>query len=120
MKKYIKEYLQLSEQEYEDKIFMYYWNWCYKYGGTESKTQELLANSAVNKWWLFEFQKLEKKFFESLEHLPKTTQALQNCYRANIVHIFTIYPKALIDGINPNNQIFKQNLITNTESVYAN
>lgn len=115
----IMDYLQWSSEEYEQKMFITYFNWCHKYGKTPNIVQSLLANSRVSNWFMTEYTKLENQFIEMLNHYPKNIKNLNYHYQGFATQIFTIYPKPLIDELKVN-ESFKIKLIAHSPEIYAN
>lgn len=97
-KSIIMDALQWSSEEYEQRLFTAYWNYCQLYGQYPSINQQLLANSALNKWFLFEYKKLEDKFIKLLVAInPNDLNALEAHYKASTADISLMYPKPLLD-----------------------
>lgn len=59
----IQDYLQWSTKDYEDELILSIMKWCQRYGQYPSISQQLLANSAVNKWFMIEFQNASFNFW---------------------------------------------------------
>ena len=98
----IIDYLQITTDEYNDNLFQIYWNWCQKYADSDSKVQQLLANTQVSNWFMMEYTKLQNQFLVALPHLPLNHHSLEYFYNGFVVQIFKIYPKAMIDILKPN------------------
>lgn len=98
----IIDYLQLTSEQYDERIFQIFWSWCQRYGKTTNHSQQLLSNSAVSNWWTREYEKLENKFLEALPYLPLHKNSLEYHFYGFVGEISTIYPKALIDAISKN------------------
>ena len=118
-KNQVMDYLQWSSEEYEERVLQQYWAWCINYGQYHSIIQQLLANRAVNKWFLMEFNKLEIHFLNIVNVVPQKTEPLRNHYKACTSEIMGIYQKPLIEAIKKNIDFIKINTQTNT-IYYAN
>jgi hypothetical protein len=119
IKNQILDYLQWSNDEYEQRLFKTIWNWCQHYGKSPSLTQQLLANAVINKWFINEYQKCELQFLKIVEVVPNNTDALRNHYKSCTIQIMMIYPQTLIDEIK-NNKAFSSMFLTNIPVYYAN
>lgn len=119
MKNKIMDFLQMTSEEYDLKMWLTYLNWCDKYATSESHFQQLLANSAINAWYMIEFEKLQNRFIQMMAHIPQKTDAIRYHYNGCIIEIFTIFPKPLIDESKCADSI-KTKLIKNTPLFYAN
>lgn len=120
MKNQIIDYLQITTHEYDEQLFMRYWNWCVKYGQSEMHIQQLLCNVGVNNWWMYEFTKLEKRFCDAVHLLPKTADQLDYHYNGFVAQIIEIYPIALINGIRKSNMGIKVKLVNQYPALYVN
>jgi hypothetical protein len=116
----IMNYLQISSQEYEDRLFHTFWNWCNKYGKNTKHSQQLLANYSVSKWWILEYNKLEDKFLEALFCFPLNRDNLEYHFNGFTIQIYTIYPKALIEAVRVSIQKEEINIINKLPTYYAN
>lgn len=106
--------LQWSSDEYEQRVFSTYWNWCSKQTPYPSMVQQLLANSAINKWWDHNFANFETEFLTIAENTAKTNvQVLRQFYEATTGQIMVYFPSALIDDIKRNRD-FSNSYIPNT------
>jgi hypothetical protein len=119
-KNIIIDYLQLTTEQYNEIVFQNYWNWCLKYGKTPAHTQQLLACSTVNKWWMNEYSKLEVQFINAIGVLPLRKDILEHTFYAFTVQIFANYPKPLIDAIRNDNLKNEVETIKKYPSYYAN
>ena len=118
-KNQIIDYLQWSSDEYDDRVFTAYWNWCQHYGHYESIIQQMLAHAGINKWFISEYAKLENNFLQVVNVVPNRTKTLQAHYKACTAEIMGIYPKPLINAIKKNTDFIKSNHQTDT-IFYAN
>lgn len=108
----------ISSAEYDERIFITFWNWCKDRASSESETQELLANARVNKWFLNQYTQLENEFIQLVETFPKKLRDAKPEYYRTTTEIFNLYPKPLLDGYK-NNKDFKISLNEKIE-IYAN
>lgn len=118
-KNQVIDYLQWTTDEYEQRLFKAIWNWCIVHGQTSSVTQQLMASSKINKWFMNEYSKLEFQFILIAENVPCSTKQLEDHYKACTAQITDIWPKVLLEDIKRNND-FNSKLITNTPTIYAN
>lgn len=117
--KTITQKLNMTEAEYEDMIFNFYFRWCQDVTATERDFQAVLANSSINKWFLIELSKLEAKFQENTRRYEDSetviTRDYQVCYNDCTFQMFNIRPAALLEnakikqpkGHKPFNQLFQ-------------
>ena len=114
----IMDYLMMTSEEYDNMIYQTYFVWCHKRASTDNKLQELLANSAVNKWFLKQYLKLESNFIAMVEHFPNQVKDLNYHYKGCTVEIYNLYPLDLITNLKFNPAYsFKLNDKT---TIYAN
>ncbi len=114
------DYLQISGDEYDEKVLLTFWEWCSKRAQSASQEQELLANRAVNKWFMLEYEKRQQKFLKIFDD-PVDVRGccIEQYYDECITTIFNIYPKVLIDKLKFN-PIFINHIKLNTPLFYAN
>lgn len=98
-KNQIIDYLQISSEEYDIDVFDYYFKWCETHGKSHPHVQELMANARIDRWFMKNFEKLEQQYIDALPFIIKTGKNLKYEYQAHVGHIFTLYPKPLIDAI---------------------
>ncbi|WP_294958758.1 hypothetical protein [uncultured Flavobacterium sp.] len=116
----IIDYLQLTSEEYDERVFEIFWSWCFKYGKSSNHSQQLLANSPISNWWIKEYVKLESKFLEAVPHLPLHKNSLEYHFYGFVGEMSTIYPKALIDAISKNIQKEDSRITKQLPKYYAN
>lgn len=119
-KNIIMDYLQMSSEQYDEKLFQTYWSWCVKYGKTPIHIQQLFANTTISNWWITEYEKLLSQFTTALEFLPKKKDLLDHHFYGYVVQIYEIYPKALIEAIKNDNLKQEIVLIKNLPLYHAN
>jgi hypothetical protein len=115
----IKDYLQWSTEEYEDRLLLSIMKWCQLHGQFPSITQQLLANSEINKWFMKEYHKCELQFLKIVDVIPPKPDQLEAHYKACTAQVMAIYPKAFLDKIK-RNKVFSNLIVTHTPVYYAN
>lgn len=119
MKNTVIKYLKISPDNYDDRLFQMYFNWCQRHAVSDNNLQELLANAQLNKWFMRHYAVLEKLFIT--DHATRknplsTPERNLYDYQECVSQIFKNYPKAIIDG-------FRHKLdfpLKITEEIYAN
>jgi hypothetical protein len=114
------DYLQYTTQSYNELVFQTYWNWCSTHGQTPLHTQQLLACSAVNKWFMKEWYKIEAEFVNTLGSLPMKLDIMEHLFNSLKAQIFSTYPKALIEAIKNDNIKNEVATIKKIPNYYAN
>lgn len=90
MENTIAKLLTLSQKEYEDKILDLWLRYCCaKAHNNKTDLQRLLANTALNKWFLHEVARLEDEWWNEIGDFetvldPTTAMALYNEKTINI------------------------------------
>lgn len=99
--KAINEILGITPQEYELKVFDIWFTWCANRSIDIAELQMLLANSAINKWFIDEMRYHEKEFRERITPFINTAskQDIENCYKITSSGIYGKYPKPLTDEV---------------------
>lgn len=120
MEKQIIALLECTLEEYQQRKFQTYWNWCMHNSTSPVMTQKLLANSAVSNWFNIEHAKLEQQFLEATFLKNRHIGFRSGWYKGCIADIFTKFPKPLIDACSHINKDYLNNLVTNTPNFYAN
>jgi hypothetical protein len=90
--KIINQLLGKTSEAYETLRFQIFFNWCCHYGRTPSRTQSLLANSNVSRWFNTEYHKLELKFLAEVDPCC-TIEAIQAHYNEVTSYILHFYPR---------------------------
>lgn len=91
----IAQLLTLSQQEYEDKILDLWLKYCKSNTYSVQKTdyQKLVANAALNNWWLQELSHIEAIFLE--EYSSYSGQAdptlLAQKYDQEVLRLFRLH-----------------------------
>jgi hypothetical protein len=97
----INELLGLSEEAYENMILRYWLNYCENLSSNCIQFQKLIANRAMNKYFLTEFKKHEAFFLESLsgfqdcETITKTDY--KKAYDGFVCQVFKNWNAPLLD-----------------------
>lgn len=98
--KQIIEKLGIEKENYEYMIFCFYARWCEGVTSNTRNYQEVLANSAINRWFLIELSKLEVEFIIISNKYPNADpKDLQALYSDCTFDIFKIKPIALLNEI---------------------
>lgn len=119
-KNQVIDVLQWTSEEYEDRLFISIWKWCELYGSYPSIIQQLLANSEINRWFMYEFSKCELQFLKITEVTPNTNiKQLETLYKACTAEIQTKFNQPLISKIKRNRD-FTNLFLTNTPVYHAN
>lgn len=116
----IIDYLQLTSEEYDERVFEIFWSWCLKYGRNSNHSQQLLSNSSISQWWIKEYDKLQQNFLDAIPHLPLHKNSLEYHFYGFVSEMSTIYPKALIDAISKNIQKEDSKISKQLPKYYAN
>lgn len=101
LSKEIQKILNIPPDIYEIRLFRRYANWCATFeNGSPDDLQKLLANTAINKWFLNRYAELEQRAYNILykEHQAMPATEVQRMYEAVMVDIFTTYPKPLFEA----------------------
>ena len=97
----INKKLKMSADEYEEMIFGAYARWCETVTTNAHEFQKVLANSAVNKWFLMEYAKCEKDFEQLTDRYEEcetiTANDFKRCYAECTYRMFNIRPMALLN-----------------------
>lgn len=102
-KNQVMDTLMWSSEYYDERLFQSYWNYCHIYGNYPSKIQQLLANSALNKWFIREYAKAEALFLQIAEVTPPSkVEFLRGQYMALTAEVFSLFPKPIIEKVKIN------------------
>jgi hypothetical protein len=127
MKNQIIDLLQWSSEDYENRVFQAYWNWCKlnaKFPLSEANMpsieQQLLANASINKWFMGYYMKCEQKFLELVKIIGNSNiEQLEVHYKACTADVNRWFPKALMEGLK-NNTRFQSNYFDTVPNVILN
>jgi hypothetical protein len=100
--KTINQKLVITPEQYESIIWDLYSKWCQSVSITTREYQQVLANSAINGWFLMELSKCEKEFHtltDRYTHTSVTEVDFANCYSNCVQKLFNIRPMALLSKI---------------------
>ncbi len=109
----------MTPAEYDELVFQCFWGWCKKYATSENNVQSLLANAAVNNWFMQKYAQLEQNFIDIIEHFPKKPSDINYLYHSETVEIYAQYPKPMLDAAKVINPEF-QTIINQDFKVYGN
>lgn len=94
------EKLNLTPAEYENLVFGAYARWCESVTINAIEFQKVLANAAINKWYMMEYAKCEKEFHQLTGRYDNlTANDYQMCYNDCTYKMFNIRPTALLESI---------------------
>lgn len=99
MKNKIIQILKITPEEYDERIFAQYMEWCQKRANSNNNLQELLANAQIDRWFFGQLAIKQREFVEMYEHFPKAVERPEFHYNSYVNEIFSLYPKPLIDAI---------------------
>jgi hypothetical protein len=94
--------LAMTSLEYEMMLFGFYSRWCESVTLNTGQYQQVLANSAINAWFLMELAKLEADFNELTDRYVDgtiTATDFKTCYHDCTYKMFNIRPAALLQTI---------------------
>ena len=92
--------LAMHEFDYEMMIFSFYSRWSESVTGNIPQYQQVLANSAINAWFMDELSKCETEFHLLIDRYQNLTlQDFQKCYNECTFRMFNIRPSALLEPI---------------------
>lgn len=99
----INNKLKMTSEEYELLIFGAYARWCESVTINTQEFQKVLANSAINKWFMMEYAKCEADFEQLTARYEGTDTIIANdykrCYAECTYRMFSIRPMALLNAI---------------------
>lgn len=94
--------LNITPEQHESLIWDFYQNWCESVSITMIEFQQILANAAINRWFLLELQKCEVEFHKLTDRYVDsnvTAKDMERCYKDCALHLFNIRPMALLNQI---------------------
>ena len=101
MKQKILKLLNYTNEQYEDAILLIYIRWCMDFSANyTSGLQCVIANTAINSFFLNELSKIEADFIEQMKPYENdgnisAEDSKKTFYRLS-VQLFNRYPKALL------------------------
>ena len=95
------EKLGFTNLQYEMMVFSFYSRWCESVTSNIRQYQEVLANSAINAWFIIELSKQEAKFHEITDQFESAhVNDIRLTYNECTFDMFRLKPTALLDTIN--------------------
>ncbi|MBP4139656.1 hypothetical protein [Flavobacterium geliluteum] len=94
--------LAITPEQLESLIWNIYQNWCESVSITTIELQQILANAAINRWFLLELQKCEIEFHTLTDRYSDsnvTEKDMEKCYKDCALKLFNIRPMALLNQI---------------------
>lgn len=99
----INQKLKMSNEEYELLIFGAYARWCESVTINTHEFQKVLANSAINKWFMLEYAKCELDFEQLTKRYEENdtiiAEDFKRCYAECTYRMFNIRPMVLLNEI---------------------
>jgi hypothetical protein len=91
-----------SKEKYERILYSTYMHWCrIQSNESDAVLQRIMLDQKINKWYILEQQKLEKKFLNENECFLGSKyinqKKLRDAYRLMLQKTFVIYPKPLLE-----------------------
>lgn len=95
------ELLSVTKEQYEDQVLLMYMRWCMDFSlNYTTELQKIVANSAINAYFLNELKKIEAEFMEQMQPYQNedtiTPIDAKATYFKSTVQMFNRYPKALL------------------------
>lgn len=94
--------LDITEEQYESIIWIFYSNWCESISTNLKEFQQVLASAPINAWFRMELTKREAEFHELTNRYTNpnvTAKDFEKCYRNCLISLFNIRPMALLNQI---------------------
>ena len=95
--------LQIPQDAYERLTLEFYMRWCESLTGNSTQFQSILANKAVNAYFLMELAKSEKEFHQLTDRYVGasgvTVTDLKQCYHECTYRLFNLRPVALLEAL---------------------
>lgn len=115
------DFLQLTSDEYEDRILQVYWAWCRKHGRKDPNlTQWLLANAEVNRWFWKEYGRMQRHFIDMVPNAKKGGIELNGLYAGCTIGIYDLYPRPLVTEAKLNPEFLNRFMLTPIFDLYGN
>jgi len=96
----INQKLKMTDEEYELLLFGAYARWCESVTTNNHEFQKVLANSAINKWFMTEYGKCEKDFEQLTARYQDNdtiiAEDFKRCYAECTYRMFNIRPMILL------------------------
>jgi len=100
--KTILQKLDITQDQYETLVWNFYRNWCDSVSISTIEFQQVLSNSAINRWFMLELQKCEAEFHSLTDRYTDSNvsaQDMEKCYKSCAFKLFNIRPMALLNHI---------------------
>lgn len=95
--------LQITQDAYERMTLEFYMRWCESLTGNARQFQSVLANKAVNAYFLMELAKSETEFHKLTDRYVGasgvTVTDFKQCYHDCTYRLFNLRPVALLEGL---------------------
>lgn len=94
--------LAITAEQYESLIWDLYSKWCESVSIGTLEYQQVLANAAINRWFLLEHQKCEVEFHKLTDryvYSNVTAKDMEKCYKDCMFYLLSIRPMALLSQI---------------------
>lgn len=94
--------LAITPEQHESLVWNIYNNWCESVSTTAIEYQQVLANAAINRWFMLELIKCESEFHVLTDRYVDdnvTAKDMKKCYNDCVFNLFNIRPMALINNI---------------------
>lgn len=95
--------LQMTQDAYERMTLEFYMRWCESLTGNARQFQSVLANKAVNAYFLMELAKSETEFHKLIDRYVGasgvTVTDLKQCYNDCTYRLFNLRPVALLEAL---------------------
>lgn len=95
--------LQITQDAYERMTLEFYMRWCESLTGNARQFQAVMANKAVNAYFLMELAKSETEFHKLTDRYVGasgvTVTDLKQCYHECTYRLFNLRPVALLEGL---------------------
>jgi len=91
----------MTDNDYEMMVFGFYGRWCESVTTNLRDYQAVLANSAINKWFLMELAKCEAEFNHSTRFYEESDSVTPRDYQVRYndctFRLFNLRPMALLE-----------------------
>lgn len=94
--------LAITPEQHESLIWNIYNNWCESVSTSTIEYQQVLANAAINRWFMLELTKCEAEFNALTDRYIDsnvTSKDMEKCYKDCAFKLFSIRPMALLNNI---------------------
>jgi hypothetical protein len=95
--------LKITQEAYELMTLEFYMRWCESLTGNGRQLQAVLANKAINAYFLMELAKSETEFHQLADRYMGasgvTVTDLKQCYHECTYRLFNLRPVALLEDL---------------------